>query len=605
MSGVWTVFSHEMRQRWMIFPCALLLGIAVLVFDDAALVVTPLLFSSLGMVLALIIGSRMINEDLFSGRLSFFFSLPISAGGLWLGKTLAALVVVAGAPALIAVPAVLFAPDSGGLTVGGSWSTATNNWVFAAQLLLIMAVSHVINLAWRERSIWAVVNLVGAAVAIWLFLVAASRAYLANPDAVRTIHRGSLGWWWVAAGLALALSVAGASALQLAHGRTSPRHNHRVFTLALWSLLVPIGCVISVYALTTPPPSPQHVERLHTVFPAPTGSLAFATGYSPRRGTEDAFLLDRASGSFLPVRMASERPPAFSADGERAVWFDPDRYLRVADAREDSSSESDFEVLPARIRVSEPLPEIALSPDGRSVALAGLSKVDVFDVATGRVLSDRYLPGKMIGIRFPQSNLVRLYLTDWKEPRQEPLAIYELSLETRELRRSGSLEGFGWPGLAVVNAEGTRVLRAGALACGDAEEAEIAGGEYYTKAVQDACLYDGITGAPLADLGDFPKVPLRWARFLVDGRLAVLSLEGPADAEEEKGTLHIFSPEGVPQQRIDLGTAADLQVGAQPDHTSLWIEVGPEPQRLRVDLETGTVQREQGEGAIFSVGSPG
>ncbi|MDY7093417.1 MAG: hypothetical protein SX243_10650 [Acidobacteriota bacterium] len=599
MKGLWAVYQYEIRQWWMVLPGALVLVLLAVVGtgQDFWKAFSLIAVTAAALLLAPALGARVLQEDLLSGRLSFFSRLPLTLAAFWWGKVLAALTMLIGAAGLVVVVMGV---------IGDPWlPSAPYLPLLIAQMLTFFALGHAWSLGIQRPSLWSRLNSAGFFVLL-LVLVASWNSFLEFGRGTNwSLETGSFVWWGLVVEMIFVGVVAIASWVQVLRGQSLPERGQRAFVMTLWGIFLPVLGVIGLYVLTAPPPAPEHVEEFRRVLSAPSGDLVFVTGYSSRRNAEDSFFVNMSTGNFFHIEQTIDSAPAFSEDGRRAAWLDVAGELRFVDFVKGSSPKEAFQVLPTRIHTSASILDIALSPKGRSVVVSGLYEVRAYDVATARVLADHSLPGKMIGIRFPEPNLVRFYLASIERPQRNPMSIYELSLETGELRRSGTLEGFAWPGQMVVNAEGSQVLRVGALGCGDTTEAEAAGGDYYQKAVVDICLYDGTTGAPLADLGDFPEVPLRWARFLADGRLAVLSRERLADAEEGQGTLHIFSPEGTAQQQVDLGRANSFQVGTQPDAGSLWISTQPGSRLLRVDLDTGTVRQEDGELSALPLGSGG
>ena len=114
MSRLLAVAARELRERWLLFPAALVLGLIPLVLPafgveverrDLPLIGLAMAFM-LGTSAAVVIGSTMLARDAANGRLGFLFSRPLSWPTIWGGKGLAAVVLVGGCSAVGGKPAL-------------------------------------------------------------------------------------------------------------------------------------------------------------------------------------------------------------------------------------------------------------------------------------------------------------------------------------------------------------------------------------------------------------------------------------------------------------------------------------------------------------------
>ena len=131
MSKLLAVAARELRERWLLFPGALVAGLFPLVIPafgvsrDVAPTAGAVGAALLGVAAAVVIGSSMLARDSSNGRLGFLFSRPLPWGTIWGGKWLAALTLAASSAALAAIPWMLAYPlEALGGHHGESWLRA-------------------------------------------------------------------------------------------------------------------------------------------------------------------------------------------------------------------------------------------------------------------------------------------------------------------------------------------------------------------------------------------------------------------------------------------------------------------------------------------------
>ena len=92
MSKLLAVAARELRERWLLFPGAIVAGLAPFVFTAFGMrqELTPVLAlvgaALFGAAGAVVIGSSMLARDSVNGRLGFLFSRPVSWLQIWGGK---------------------------------------------------------------------------------------------------------------------------------------------------------------------------------------------------------------------------------------------------------------------------------------------------------------------------------------------------------------------------------------------------------------------------------------------------------------------------------------------------------------------------------------
>jgi hypothetical protein len=421
MKALLAIAEREIRDRWLLFAGAALVGIlpwALHASDKADTFLAAWILAMLfGMATAILTGWSVIGRDLTEDRLAFFFSRPIPWWAIWGGKWLAGAVLILSSAFLMWLMVVPLEPDAAAKMPG--WFFEGSVALAGTWCLLLMAVSHVASVAFRSRSLLLAVDLVLLPVSVFLFL------WLGAPLILSGYAFGGIGWPVAGRVTILASVFTLAGAAQVAVGRIDKRRGHRAMSTVLWSgitiLLVIVG--LGSYRLTH-----FGLEELSDVFSvtaAPQGSWVELTGSTKGHGRSASFLVDAASGrSRARSAFPSPSEAAFSADGTRAVWLEASgpgaafAFLRrwpswnqLVVARLDGPS-------PSTTRRALGLPvenawsgDLALSPDGARVAVLGGEMLDVFDVASGKHLTG--IPsaeGRWSGpLRFTSSSRVQAY----------------------------------------------------------------------------------------------------------------------------------------------------------------------------------------------------
>jgi hypothetical protein len=351
------------------------------------------LFLAFPIAAAIAVGSSLVGRDLAEGRLSFYFSRPLSAGALWAGKFLGGAVLVAGAFLCCYLPLAL---SGGGIGRG-----AVGIWLLA--LLGLMAFAHTISSMYRSGSRLFALDLSLGAVLVTVIVVQVRHLAIAGAGHVLLTTAVLPFDLAVAAAAMLA-----AAAAQLAYGRADARRGHVALSAAVWTLALAAVAALALWSRWVLGVTPAEVgDMRYPILAAPSGSAILFKGASEhgRAGFSPVFLMDGESGSY--VRLAPERvtAPAFTADGTAAVWVapavswwwyvapEPGLLFPGAEARRAA-------LAVARLGHGTPVVEeraleapdaalaLALDGDGRRVLVSGRSRVSLVDVATGRLVAD-------------------------------------------------------------------------------------------------------------------------------------------------------------------------------------------------------------------------
>jgi hypothetical protein len=373
------------------------------------------LFLAFPIAAAIAVGSSLVGRDLAEGRLSFYFSRPLSAGALWAGKFLGGAILVAGAFLCCYLPLAL----SG----GGIGRAAVGIWLLA--LIGLMAFAHTVSSMYRSGSRLFALDLAFGAVLVTVIVVQVRALALAGAGHVLL----------TTAALPIDLAVAAAAMLaaaaaQLAYGRADARRGHIALSTAVWTLALVAVVALAPWSRWVLGVTPADVGGVgYPLLAAPGGSAFLFKGPSARgrAGFSPVFLMDGESGAY--VRLAPERVtfPAFSADGSAAVWVAPAVSWWWYVAPEPGLLFPGVEARRAALAVARlgpgtPVVEeraleppdaelaLALDGDGQRVLVSGHSGVSLVDVASGRLVADAPL-SNIWAADFLPGGAVRFYQT--------------------------------------------------------------------------------------------------------------------------------------------------------------------------------------------------
>ena len=374
------------------------------------------LFLAFPIAAAIAVGSSLVGRDLAEGRLSFYFSRPLSAGALWAGKFLGGTILVAGAFLCCYLPLAL-----SGVGIGRE---AVAIWLLA--LVGLMAFAHTISSMYRSGSRLFALDLSLGAVLVTVIVVQVRHLGIAGAGHV-LLTTAALPFDLAVAAAALLA----AAAAQLAYGRADARRGHVALSATVWTLALVAVAALALWSRWVLGVTPAEVGGVHyPLLVAPSGSALLFKGASEhgRAGFSPVFLMDGESGSY--VRLAPERVtfPVFTADGSAAAWVapavswwwyvtpDPGLLFRGAEARRAA-------LTVARLGHGTPVVEeraleppdaelaLALDGDGQRVLVSGRSGVSLVDIASGRLVAEAPLSNIWAADFLPGGAAVRFYQT--------------------------------------------------------------------------------------------------------------------------------------------------------------------------------------------------
>ena len=584
MSGAVAVLRREIAEHRLLLAGALLISLFPVLlpflpgFEQSAGDVAEarggaalILAGVLSTILALTLGATVLARDLSERRLGFYFSRPISGLAIWAGKILAALAVTVTAVAVVLLPVLLLGDlKSMDRFLGVAPLPLAVLW--SGLLLLLLLAAHTVSSMVRSRTAWLLLD-VAAAVVVAGLLLASYRRLVGEGAAFMVVQLLAIVF-----GAVFVLALLAANLLQILRGRTDLHRGHRWLSSVLWSLLLTGALATAGYSEWVLRAEPEDLRTLFQARSSPDGDWVYLTGRAGGRlGYEPSFLLEASSGRFVRIRLHPTfwhfNRLEFSADGRWAAWLEGGETASLV--RVDLK---DPELRTVRQVLRQVPGELALSPDGRHLALKMSDRLVVQETATERLIASVPLPPSEARIQFRDPGRLLLLRRDFQE--DPTTVIEELDLASGKLSRLSAIPGNTWK--SSLSPDGRRLLTSSSEGRGFR-------------------LYDVATGAELAQLQPPPNVGFTGeAAFLRDGRVVV-------SRWSYSGTeLRIFDRDGARVLRtFRWPHYRDLQIGGELSGDRLLVILSERRYNRRdnrlktvvLDLATGQ-SRPLGEGLL-------
>ena len=552
-----TIALRELRERSRLF--AICVALALLPFlatllpgarnDRADVIGAVSSFLALAMALgsAAAFGGSTVMRDMAERRLSFYFSRPISAPALWIGKASASIFSSFACFAIIAFPSAL--------VVGREWPvlwTMTAGELVtltAAAVVVLFFLFHVLSSVIRSRSILIAVDFVMATILAGA-LVAIGRPLLIG-EAIQLLEVLGIG-----IGAVILTILAVAPVWQLAHGRTELRRAHAALSRFLWVSISVVMVTVAAYVIWVVSATPSDLSLVVNLRQSPAREwvMAVGRGAAGRADYTASFLVD-GKGTWRRLKMAPWSEMRFSRDGRVAAWFEPATFLPRNELELHTNRG------PTGIRVKGYV-EIALSDDGSRVALGHGPLVAVYDLAGGKLLAsaggfDRKFVHPMF---FVSSDVLRVIEMTYSGV-GGPLRIFEIDVPRKKVTKTADIL---LPTGAVLTAspDGSRIL---------------------LRRVRR--VIDGRTAATLQDL---PKHETIAASVLDDGRIIETVREGERSRLRVRGGPEVLLPIAVASV---AGQLADGTLIVRGTRQISFSHTGRDRAQFIVDIDRGVIVR--------------
>jgi hypothetical protein len=498
-------------------------------------VVGGFLAAILGLSIAAALGASTVVRDLSERRMSFYFTKPIGAATLWLGKASASLAISFACAAIIAVPAYLASRRHWVLHWLGDVQPLV---ALAIAMIVIFFVAHVASSVIRSRSPLLALDFLFAILAggaVYLMLLPLFGGMAADL-ALRFV---------IALAIALLVVLAIAPVWQLANGRSDIRRSHVALMRFLWPAVAVVLLIAGGFVAWVVKVSPEDVDVMFVEQPRSGSQVLLMGNARNRMDYHAAFQIDRATGTYRRVSSPLWWNGDFSDDGRVAAWLE------------------NFELHttkgPTGISLN-PSASFLLSGDGTRVATTQNGQLAVYDLATGALLTGAALDDRArYQFFFVTPDLVRVIEHQERSGVATPLRVFELDLRARTSRRTAEriLER---PRVSV-SGDGSRMFIRGANEIADGRTAATIAKIDAANITHSTMLYDGrvalITrdagvphlrtyerdGKPRHDVA-FPNVRAIWiAAEMEDGKL-ILAAYGK--------TMYVFDlASGVIEKKLD------------------------------------------------------
>lgn len=379
------IASRELRDRTRLFVIAAAMavvpfGAALAVRQNRALAIATVacfLAAAYTQALAVALGVSSVGRELTEKRLSFLFSKPVSAASVWIGKAMAGILTLAGAFAIIVLPAFLLANDGwrDSWTIGGG---AVSVYTLLLAPVLFFG-SHAASTMLRSRSALVAVDF--ALLVVMLMAVFAITRPILLGGGLDVVLKMLL-----FLGVSIMALLIVAPVWQLGRGRIDPRRNHAAFSTVLWSGIAVAVIIAAGYAYWVIS-APLAGIVPYTIEQSPSGRSIMVSGQAPNRGSYVAsFLVDSANGSRERVTTPWGMTQ-ISNDGRTMVWLESDEiWPRKGLFRVFTRSlEPVSKPRATSITITNPW-QALLSDDGSRIAFIAGNKLEVYELASDRQL---------------------------------------------------------------------------------------------------------------------------------------------------------------------------------------------------------------------------
>jgi ABC-type transport system involved in multi-copper enzyme maturation permease subunit len=536
MNAALVIASRELRDRSRLFVIALAMAIIPFIAGMtpgarsnrplAIVLVAGFLAVAYSCGVALILGVSTVGRELAERRFSFLLSKPASTNAIWLGKIASALLTSLGAFAIILLPPFVLA-RRGWVDLA---SLGGEGLVFGSAIacVVLFFIGHAASSMVRSRSIRVAFDLVLAALAL-LATFAMLRPILLGGGL--DLAKGML----IAIAAAVLIVLAVAPLWQLSQGRIDPKRNHAALSNALWLgvAVVLIGAGAFSYWVVSAPLS--SVGETYALDQDPTGRWVFISGLAKKRGSYSAsYIVDTVTGEHERVSAPPWGSAHLSGDGRVMVWmenanFNPTTgsYRLITRRLEPGGKQTPSPLVITMSRHAQ------LSRDGSRIATARYDRLEVYDIATGRLLgaASGISADSIRSMFFVGSDIVRIVDNAGRDG-ERVMRVLDFDIAKRKLTRNGQRPARLQFGGVNATADGSRL---------------------YVR--DDATVVDARTGALIAALPIKPEVAAAGA-MLSDGS-SIVTRDGKLYQFDRNGVLVAEVPLPVRRARVVGSVGSD------------------------------------------------
>lgn len=578
MNTTLTIARRELAEKRFVFTAAAALAVLVMLMPfvpgvpkgsgrDVLVVSSAILSSAFAIGLAAILGTTIVGRELSERRLSFYFSKPIAAPAIWVGKVIAAAILLTITFLIVSAPAFF----AGQPAIRRVWSGEGRNFFVYLTIIVTVAffMGHILGTIARSRSAWAAMDLIAvASLALVAWLIA--RPLVDGHAFLMLILILKITAWL----LLIAVLIAGV--WQLSVGRTDRQRSHLALSRFLWPATAVVVAIAGAIVAWVVSASPRDlVGDIHAYGPGRSEYALVGGEARNRLDYRPAFLMHLRTGEF--ERMGAGGP-YFNVDfvegGNKLLIMRPiDRKtgtteVLVRDVAKGSREEK------TGLTVGQWVGATATTSDARRIAYVQSDILGVYDAQTKSSLGSVRLPkGEFIReMWFATPDAVRIHTVSGggsgNEVKDRAAIIYEYDLRARSFRKLG-------------------------------EHRQISNKFVMTAVSPDRSkliIRDDKGGSIVADTRTVTPA------FTIPGVRRLVPLTDGRFAGFEGSTLRVFSPSGAPQRAIEFPAVRVSDVGwfareiAPGKMLAGGKDAGPGAQGWRiilVDINTGAIVRSE------------
>jgi ABC-type transport system involved in multi-copper enzyme maturation permease subunit len=575
MSHVLVIAAREIRERKLVIIGAVLIAplsaLAPLISGahssqrgDILIVagaVTAVLYAA---GLAIAIGGGIVGRDLRTGRMSFYFSKPVSASAIWFGKVIGALTTIAVAAIIILIPA---------LAMGGrAWEMRLDQplrllALVAGGAILLFLVSHVVSTLIASRSPLVLADLAMFLTLLGVLLIVTRPLAIAGATySVTFIVLGVLA--------ASVLVILAAGARQLARGRTDARRNHIELSRVVWPVMLLVVLGAAGYSKWVRTLTPRNIN-LWGIAQSPAGDWLVLEGVRHYTDYHGAVLMNMTTGA---TKQVAAHEVIFSRDGRTTAWLQPDGATQYRVTTMDLSRSTELRDTGIVVFDSGPM---VLSDDGQQLAVVNRDVLSVYEIESGKLLGSVRMAKLSVRVQelrmfFTKDGGVQLYYVVRSGGDDAVVHAARFVPASRRLSVTGTYVTDATNISLRTDSAGQRVLlREG---WGDNRHARK--------------VLDGVTLAPT--LPGLPAGPsIFTAMFLADGSMAFVDKAG------ERSLLKVVSASGQPLTEFPLVDSGTALLAGEVGKGRLLLSISRGPLEKRtysaqvINVSTGVIERRE------------
>lgn len=522
-------------------------------------------------VLHIVLGSGLLVRDLAERRSGFYYARPLASSALASGKVLGAWLMALVCQVVLFVGLWLEPLMQGrlmqergpgeieplfmwthqyslmriqdGLPAPLPWLAVS---IFCALVSLVFLLGvHAITLWLRARSLWLLLDMLAL-----LVLAALVRGVLWRLEGVQAF--GALVWLGRLGFIVLVGALLSALWAQVHWGRTHLQNAHRAFSLTLWSVLGVAMMTAGSYGRHVVSAGPGDVTKLYSAMASPASPWLMVGGRTRQRsGFQAAFLVHTEDGraQYLGGLDVVASWFTFSDDGSHAAWVQCQRLSQPMDCE---IWHLDLEAAAAKPQASGILMDIfpdalALSPQGRRVAVSHGESLEVYDVEAWRLIFSQRQESIIEKVLFLSESRLRLRAFGLPEGSFGELGrrLLEVDIDSGKAQTTGRFRG--------------SIVWESTHRRGDLDLVL-----HQTLFPSSIALMNGATGEPLFVR---PSEPPAASRFLSDGRVVMRR----HDKDSGRLGLEVVAIDGARLSSLERQGVRDVILGNEWAKDQIWV----------------------------------